>query len=370
MKRRHGPSLYYATDKNIFDALNQHRVDLPTIAKLFERRNIVVSLKSPREELAKYFSRLTHDYYDHQDISARLGIAPRRERTASLDLGGIPGDVDKDEKLKASILLIKSELQEEGAVLHVTRSDEAVTLQIQYSVIDYKKNEFNQVQVRDGIIEWIPSADGYTVRNTHNEYINNIRDDLIFKLESSIGSSLVRKEVSLFDVPSYNERSRFFLDLMSELPGFSRRDVTDVYVYKARPEYVDAEDEGLSGDEVDTHVERVLLRGNGVTRSEILNGLDKQGYYIVKVGWTTSKLFGQGEEYDIEAAFADPKDCTGFSFLLRGVYPIIDGKLSPRRRSAFTNEIEEVSRAVEKKALELATAIRKQYAESTNGDAL
>jgi hypothetical protein len=47
MKRKHGPSLYYATDKNVFDALNQHKVDMPTVLKLFERRNIVVSSKTP-----------------------------------------------------------------------------------------------------------------------------------------------------------------------------------------------------------------------------------------------------------------------------------------------------------------------------------
>lgn len=37
-KRAHGPSLYYASDKNVFDALNQHKVDTPTVVKLFQRR--------------------------------------------------------------------------------------------------------------------------------------------------------------------------------------------------------------------------------------------------------------------------------------------------------------------------------------------
>ena len=85
-KRAHGPSLYYASDKNIFDALNQHKVDIPTIMGLFERRNIIISPKTPRDELAKYFARQIHDYHDHRDIAARLGIAPRRERITSMDV--------------------------------------------------------------------------------------------------------------------------------------------------------------------------------------------------------------------------------------------------------------------------------------------
>ena len=68
-KHLHGPSRYFATDKNIFDALNQHKVDIPTIMELFGRRNIIVGKKTPREALANYFARLPHDYYDHKDIS-------------------------------------------------------------------------------------------------------------------------------------------------------------------------------------------------------------------------------------------------------------------------------------------------------------
>lgn len=93
-KRTHGSSLYYASDKNVFDALNQHKVDTPTVVKLFQRRNIVVSKKTPREDLAKYFSMLTHDYYDHKEIAARLGVVARRERTTSMDVSGV---TDADE---------------------------------------------------------------------------------------------------------------------------------------------------------------------------------------------------------------------------------------------------------------------------------
>src|ERR1700722_4374569 len=91
MKNRyHGPSLYFASDKNIFDALNQHKVDSRTVIKLFDDRNIIVSKKTPRETLALYFARLSHDFEDNQLIAARLGVAPRRERITSVKVMGIP----------------------------------------------------------------------------------------------------------------------------------------------------------------------------------------------------------------------------------------------------------------------------------------
>ena len=145
-KPMHGPSLYYASDKNIFDALNQHKVDNITVTKLFERRNILVSKKTTREELAKYFARLSHDYYDHKEIAGRLGVAPRRERITSMDIAGSTSDED----FLSAINQLKSELESTGDVVQVSRSGAQLSLNIQYSSIDYRRSEFTQVQVRDG----------------------------------------------------------------------------------------------------------------------------------------------------------------------------------------------------------------------------
>ncbi|WP_091471573.1 hypothetical protein [Methylophilus rhizosphaerae] len=356
----HGASLYYATDKNVFDALNQHKVDLQTIFKLFQRRNIIVSKKTPRDELANYFARLGHDYFDHKDISSRLGITPRRERITSMDIIG-QNDI---ESVKAACSKLQHELEAAGDVVQVTRDGNIFTMNVQYSTIDYKLSEFAQVQVRDGIIEFEKTADGYIVRNTHNDYLNNVRDSILGNLDKDTTQPLERKAVSLFDITSPKLRSKFFHDLVSSLPGFTRKDVTDVFVYKAMPELEEgdeSEDETTDSD-TDNHVERVALRGFGVTRSEILNRLlDNNLYYITKIGWTTQENTGVGNVYDIEAVFSDPKDCTGFSFILSGVYPFEDGALSTRRRGPTKQEIDSISRVVEAKARALVIELRQQF---------
>ena len=361
MKRRgHGPSLYYATDKNVFDALSQHKVDTPTVMRLFERRNIIVGRKSAREDLARYFSRLTHDYYDHKDIAARLGIAVRRERITSMDISGA-GDSDE---LQVAVDQLKQEMEASGDVVQVTREGDNLTIEVQYSTVDYKRSEFAQVQVRDGTIEFVKTDVGFVVRNTQNEYLDGVRETLLGKMEKASETPLEKITVSLFDVPSPRLRSKFFHELASSMQGYVRRDVTDVYVYKARPEDEDAGEhvEGATEDP-DTHVERVFLRGNGVTRSELLNELlDEEDYYIIKMGWTAIETMGEGNVYDIEAVFADPKDCTGFSFILSGVFPVENGKLSTRRRSPTKQEIDTISRVIESKSRELVTTLRHEYA--------
>lgn len=361
-KHLHGPSRYFATDKNIFDALNQHKVDIPTIMELFGRRNIIVGKKTPREALANYFARLPHDYYDHKDISARLGIAPRRERITSMDVTG----VGEKEELQIAVEQLKQELEAVGEVVHVSSEGDNLTVHVQYSTVDYKLNEFSQVQVRDGTVEFVKSAEGYVVRNTQNDYMNDVRETLLGKIETATEVPLTKATVSLFDIPSPKLRSKFFHELVTNLPGYQRLDVTDVYIYKAKPD--DDADDSTSSDP-DTHVERVFLRGNGVTRSELLNDLlDKEDYYIIKIGWATKEITGAGDVYDIEAVFADPKDCTGFSFILSRVFPAEEGKVSPtHRRPPSKVEINAISRVIESKSRDLVIKLREEFAQSSAG---
>ena len=296
-KRIHGPSLYYATDKNVFDAHNEHKIDAPTVARLFQRRNIVVSKKTTREELAKYFSRLTHDYYDHKDIAAKLGIVSRRERITSMDVAGV-GDTDD---LQGAVEQLKKEMEASGDVVQITREGNNLSLHVQYSEIDYKRNEFSQVQVRDGTVEFVKTQEGFVVRNTQNEYLNDVRETLLAKIEKTADAPLVKVTVSLFDIPLAKLRSKFFHELAMSMPGFVRRDVTDVYVFKAKPEGENSqESDNTSTSDEDTHIERVFLRGSGVSRSELLNELlDVEDYYIIKMGWTATETMGAGNVVEI-----------------------------------------------------------------------
>ena len=357
-KQAHGPSLYYASDKNVFDALNQHKVDTPTVVRLFQRRNIVVSKKTPREDLAKYFSTLTHDYYDHKEIAVKLGVSARRERTTSMDVSGI-GATDE---LQGIVEQIKKEMEASGDTVQVTRDGENLSIRVQYSEIDYKRSEFAQVQVRDGNIEFVKSQTGYIVRNTQNDYLNGVRETLLAKVEKEASAPLTKIVVALFDVPHAGLRSKFFHQLASSLIGFVRRDVTDVYVFKAKPESDEDEGEDTSSTSSETHVERVFLRGSGVSRSEILNELlDEGNYYIIKMGWTATETLGVGNVYDIEAGFSDPKDCTGFSFILNGIFPLEEGKISTRRRPPYKHEIDAFSRVIESRARDLVATLRTEF---------
>jgi hypothetical protein len=336
-----GTSIYYATDKNIFDALNEHKVDSATVIKLFERRNTLVCAETPRDQLAAYFSRLNHDYFDHKEIAQKLGVIPRRERLASVDLIGI----NDTSTLVDAIDDVAAKLRQFGDSVTVTRKNDNFTLSIQYSQIDYKRSEFNQVQIRDGVIEFSRESDSYVIRSTKNDRIDDVRDTIIAKL--SVTPGVEQRVVSLFGHPDAKTRSEFFYDLFSNLSGLTLVDVTDVYVYKAEN----------ADDLADSFVERVSLKGKGVTRSEFHSALDSEGYYTYRVMWRSKEQMGRGDEYDIEVVFSDHIGCTGFSFLLVGVYESVDGLLSAKRRLPERHEVLRVAKAVEGRARELISKL-------------
>lgn len=342
-KRNFGPAIYFASDKNIFDALIQHKVDALTMATLFERRNVIVSRKTPRDELAEYFSRLTHDYYDHRTISEKLGTPSRRERTTSMDLVGKIAP----EEMRFALEEIRKEITSSGDTAHISRSGDNFSIIIQYSLIDYKKTEFSQVQIKDGVIEFIQTSEGYLIRNAQNDFMNTVRDEIVAKVDKHTEDALKKITVSLYEVPKPKLRTQFFIELINGLEGFSRRDVSDVYVYKPKPTRDGNEELELASDDNETHIEKVLLKGNGVTRSALLLDLtDSDEYYIVKIGWTTQRVLGNGDIFEIEALFTEPKDCTGFSILLKGIYPYANGKPG-KRRSPLKSEIDEISQIIE-----------------------
>ncbi|MHC9034251.1 hypothetical protein ACYTTR_00840 [Cobetia marina] len=357
IKKLFGPSIYYASDKNIFEALTQHKVDSKTVYKLFESRNIIVSRNSDRDDLAAYFARLNHDYFDHKDISEKLGVAPRRERVTSMDIvGEIPF-----ETVQKAIDSFKRDMREVGDVVQNSRDGENIRVNIQYSHINYKLSEFSQVKVRDGEIEFVKTENGYLIRNTQNEFINNARDTILSSIESTQDTEIEKVAVSLFEITSHKLRNKFFYNLITKTPDYPKVDVTDVYVYKAKPED-NEETESVARDTTDAHIERVLLRGNDVTRSELLNDLlDEDTYYIIKAGWHMRDSLSSSNIYAVEAVFSDPKSCTGFSFLLKGVYPYEEGKVSKRRRAPTSSEINKISLVIENKSRELMNELRDEF---------
>ena len=348
-KKNSGPSLYYATDKNIFDALSLSKVDATSLAQVFLARNTIVSTKTPREDLARYFATLSHDLSDHEKISRCLGVVARRERVTTVGLRG----AISDETVEQTVETIRKTIEAEGDSVHVTKKGDGFVVEVQYSAVDYSRTELSQVQVKDGTIEIVKAPEGYVIRSTQNEHIGAIRDTVVANIEKGTDSAIAKEAISLFDIVTPHLRTKFFSRLMNELKDLKRIDVTDVFVYKPRPPSAEG------GGTEDVHVDRVAVRGRGVSQSKLVDDLlTKDTYYIVKAAWISAETSMAGSAYEVEAAFQDVRDCKGFSYLVKRVYPIDKGVIGSQYRAPSKLESHAISKLVESAAATIANELR------------
>lgn len=358
MKRRFGPSLYFASDKVIFDSLNQHQVNIDLVRELLNERGIIVSSATPKSELAQYFSRLTADYFDHQSIAIKLGRVAKRERITASELAG---NIE-DQNILDALNDLKQELSEQGNRVEITVSAGRITALISYEHIDYTRTDLRQVEPRDAIIEFTREP-GSTclVRSTQNPDIDPIVEMVVSKLSETVEGEVQRTRINLESIADPVLRTRFFESLIKDIAGHKFLTVTEAYCYK--PKVAEAISEEEMEDEVEDveqlpYVERVGLRGEGVNRSFVIKDLYEKGYYIVKVVWRvqlTSRI--DSDIFELEAQFSHPGNCTGFAYRTKSVIMVDEGKVTTKRRSPKKEEEDNLFRMIEQAAKRALSAV-------------
>jgi len=348
MRHRFGPSLYFASDKVIFDALHHSQVTTELIRELFFERGVIVSSKTPKRMLAEYFSRLPSDYFDHQSIAEKLGKIASRERITYSELSG---NLTQAQVLKA-FAAVKAKLEADGDAVIIEVHAGRIAARIDYEVVDYTEMEFRQVQPRDGVIEFISDGAGkYVVRSTQNKFVDIALDYVVKELSIDPAATPKRTTISLEDVPSFMARTKFFDDLIKGIEGYPVVTVTDAFCYKPKGGSDDAEDQPQKDLEDQPNVIKVSLKGTDVINSPLAGVLFKAEYYIVKVVWRVkSNKSVDADIVELEAQFSEPATCTGFSYQVRTVLMTEDGALTGKKRPPKSGERDELLRLLESAA--------------------
>jgi hypothetical protein len=352
MSNDFGRALYFASDKTIFDSLNQPRVTEKTLRELFGARHTIISKDTPREDLAGYFSVLTHDLLDHDRIAGKLGIAQRRERIASMDVSG----TFKSAQVFSAMEKIQKYVQDRNDYMKVTRDGDRVHALVSYTYLDYTRPELQQAQQRDGVIEFVPSANGFVIRSTLAPHMDELREKLLKELSDIKGVGTVqRSEISLPDPKDHKARLDFFMAIARGLQGMGFREVKALYVNRSE-EDIDEEDDSTG---VDPRIRRITWAGRGVPLSdEFKSAHDSGNYCVSRIIWTVDELFGSGFRYEIEAQFSMPFEARGFSYMVKGVYPRDEtGALVAKQRVPQLDEAEKLASLIEEAARKTAIAV-------------
>jgi hypothetical protein len=320
-------SLYYASDKAMFDALTQRKVTVAQLRELFLSRGIIISPETDKEELARQFSSFFHDYADFQKLSVLIGAHSARERTTNIDLKAALNKGQLLESLQSTKELLEDRYQD-GVDFWV--QGETIMCTVRYTKTDYGQSEFRQVIQKEAQIKFEPTSSGWKVTGPMNDKFKLVSAALQSQIEIVTDEKVQVVDISLLAYPDSSLRSKFFRQLIHALPKMKVVDVIDVATFnpvKDVDDILEEEADLLEGDEPElkeskaiTRITKAQLRGQGVLESEQLMGLESNGFYIWKILWhAVDDNQIDSDMYVLESQFGKQADCSDFSYIVKGV---------------------------------------------------
>lgn len=322
-------SLYSASDKAFFDALCQQKMSKPALQELLWRRGIIRSNKTEKDDIARHFSRLEHDYFDHKTISEKVSSGSNREKqtftflnpSLSLeDLGEVARELVNDRK----------ELDNK---IDYTTTKRSVNIDVSYSYYDHNRPEFKQLVTKNATVSLEFLDDGLSIRAPANEYISDITASLLSKIkEKSTDDDFDVESISLYGIDDIDSRNEFFQRLIEGLENMEVVNVPDVAVYNP-----------VTGDDdaIGVHVKKASLNGDGILNAGELKQFYKKGFFVYRISWSAKfKDNPHSDIYNFQAQFNDPEYCRNFSYICKGFLKHLEGSTHTKTPSRLPQSTE------------------------------
>lgn len=320
-------SLYSASDKAFYDALCQQKMSKPALQELLWRRGIILANKSEKEDVAKYFSRLEHDYFDHKFISEKVSTGSNREKQTS-SFVNLPLPLNDIEQIAKALVDERKEIDNS---IDFTSTKQSVNIDLSYSYYDHNRPEFKQLVTRNARVSIEISREGINIRAPANEYVAELTSELLAKIDEKSTSDIEVETISLYGVDDPEVRIKFFEQLISGLENMTVYNVSDVAVYNP----------DTGEDESGVHVKKASLNGDGILRSGELQQFYKKGFFVYRISWSAKyKSDPKSDIYNFQAQFNDPESCRKFSYLSKGFYKRMDNGEFTKNQSHLPANLE------------------------------
>ncbi|MEB5609190.1 hypothetical protein [Serratia marcescens] len=339
-------NIYYATDKNIFDALHHKRVTAKILHELLFTKGILVSEELGKEALIEEVCKLPLCYIDLEKIKELVQTYDKKE---SKTYARLNVSVSQAEISQAANVVKKQYAAKSQALKVQTKKDGSVSIVLSYQEVDLSRTELRQIDNRSISIDFAINGDSVEVRMPQSEKSREVIELIQKELSIIANKPIERFELSLEAITNPSLRSQFFKELMEGLDGYEVDDVTNIELNRMKS--VDSEDEDGKDAEIDTSfVKKVLLKGEAVDTSAIFAELHRKGYYISRVSWASKPELVNGDRILVEAFFKNADLCSEFSYNIKGINNFRNDRHNLGTRSASDIEKKEISRLIENSA--------------------
>jgi hypothetical protein len=386
-------SLYFASDKAIYDALTQRSLTSAELRKVFLSRGIVISNESDKKFLASRFSALFHDYYDYRNLSLLVGGRDSREKTTNVI---VTTAVSKDQLTDALTSVKEWLVDDQHEQAEVAVHGDQLKLTVKYQKLDLSQAEFRQVVEKTAEVILEKQDSGWKITGPMNEKFKDITDQLYSQIEILTDQDVCTRTISLEAIPDAGIRTNFLRSLIRNLKGMEVVDVVDVSTFNPNDredddldlsddalviedsieiESIDEGEEGEGDDqeaelarpqpEARSHkiirIDKASLKGKGVLESKQLLELEGHGFYLWKIRWKAREKLVGSELVLFEAQFGNQAKFCDFSYIVKGVYnynngkyaknlvraePVLEQKLKIRLEEAAQKTLDDIERSL------------------------
>ena len=365
---------FFATDKDIFDLLASAKQKLTenVLREIARERGIFYSPNDSREDLADALSLLPFTLNELVGLMDRRETSRRNEKTTTIILDA---KIESDD-IKAAIKEYQEEVGPTEKVDSHLKGANEVVLNVEYDEMDYSRTRLIQRQRHDATIQFVQQNGKTLVRLPASEKSQRIVENLTSRIESHRKAVVPRETIELDPEFGADERTAFFTRLMSELPGYKLKGVTNLRISPSkRSDSETDDDEDLDDDECEAASREMLvivrsmaLTGENLMASEEYQALRKRGFFITAITWRADQTSIPYDAPHLHAEFADGEAGTGFKYSVRGIYRFQEGFYTKTARPADDVEREKLYGLLEataRKVLSEQRMARVQTASST-----
>lgn len=361
---------FFATDKDIFDLLASAKQKLTegVLREIARDRGIFFSPNDTRDDLADALSLLPFTLNELLDLMDRRETTRRNEKTTTITLGA---QIEADD-IKAAIKEYQNEVgPTEKVDSHLKGADEVV-LNVEYDEMDYSRTRLIQRQRHDATIKFVQQNGKTVIRLPASEKSQRIVENLTSRIESRRKALVPRETIELDSDFDADERTTFFTRLMSELPGYTLKGVTNLRISPSKRSTADDDDladidddeREVANREMLVIVKSMALTGENLIASEEYQSLRKRGFYITSITWRADQTSIPYDAPHLHAEFADGEAGTGFKYSVKGIYRFQEGSYTKTARPADDTEREKLFGLLETTARKVLKEQREKHAQA------
>ena len=316
--------IYYASDKDIFDALASKKIFFTKsiLTEICNNRGIFVSRDEERQTLIDYISMLPHSVQDLQYIRDNVRVNTKTEKKTSQKLvGSSLKEINIDEAIDQLRDERETNFNEHYQIISST--PDKIIIDVDFEDIDFGNTRLKQKQERTARIEIEKNDETISIRHSANERIDDITEQLKKEIKDLIPSKdeVEEKTIDLSEIKVASLRTLFFTELIKKMNNLNFEEVNSINVTsfendennEVEKEEVDELKQGILGK-----LQSAMLKGENLLETPEYENFTNRGFYIYGIKWKSKRK--NGDRIVFEADFQDSKQCKDFEYDVKGFY--------------------------------------------------